>query len=155
MKKIETIFRKVFNVWELRSRYPSLRPQSILFTGVIGKVFQNKDLRESPRLFSAAGLRVVLTFPVCDSYYLGKGYASHHDDFAVENGGCPSALPRGRDLRRFKKPPRSFAPGQPMAAVPPRAVATSAQISLPVWRAVWSLRLSAGLRTLCPPAESS
>jgi hypothetical protein len=133
---------KVFNAWELRSWYPSLCPQSILFKRLTGKVFWNKELASAPLFFSAPGLVVVLTVPVCASYCLGKGYASHHDDFAVENR-TPSAFPHGRVLRLVQKKP-------PMAAVP-----TSAQFSLAVWYAVWSLRLSAGLRNLCQRARPS
>jgi hypothetical protein len=65
--------------------YPNLRPQSILFTRVRGKVFWNKELRWAPLLFSAAGWGIVLTIPVCAFYCPGKGYASHCEDYVVEN----------------------------------------------------------------------
>ena len=93
MKKNGTTLRKVFNPWNLQSGYPSLRSQSILSKRLTCKVFWNKEL-SSCLFFSAAGLTFVLTVPVCAFYCLGKGYASHHDNFAVENGGCP----------RFRRP---------------------------------------------------
>jgi hypothetical protein len=105
VKKAWTILRKVFNSWNLRSGYPRLCSQSILSKRVTGKVFGNKELGSAPLFFSATGLGVVLTLPVCASYCLGKGYASHHQNFAVENGGCPSTFPRGRVLRSLSKNP--------------------------------------------------
>jgi hypothetical protein len=39
----------------------------------------------APLLFSAAGWGIVLTIPVCAFYCPGKGYASHCEDYVVEN----------------------------------------------------------------------
>lgn len=81
MKKNGTTLRKVFNPWNLQSGYPSLRSQSILSKRLTCKVFWNKELSSACLFFSAAGLTFVLTVPVCAFYCLGKGYASHRDDF--------------------------------------------------------------------------
>jgi hypothetical protein len=113
---------KVFKAWELRWGYPHLRSQSILSKRFTGKVLRNKELVRAAPFFSAAGSGLVLTFPVCAFYCLGKGYASHRDDFAVENG---KALDFGvRSCGGFRNALRSFAPlDKPMAAVPTRALA--------------------------------
>ena len=153
MKKIETISRKVFNAWELRSGYPSLHR----------KVFYSKGLH--------AKYSRIRTYGGVHGYFLLRDYEScspsqfalpitrvkvmrHITTILLWKTEAAPVLPRVEICGRFKKKPARLRLDS-RAAVPTWAVPTSAQISLPAWLAVWSLRLSAGLRTLCPPAESS